>query len=138
YQPEFGRCPKGPERTGRDIRKAGAQAMRRLCLFIAPLIALASGCGARRRPSNLPILETPQAAATVQRLNLTDVAKQAGIDFRLGHGNRTPLTILETAGGGCAFLDYDTDGWPDILLVGPFSLGLYHNLHNGKFQDVTA
>lgn len=61
-----------------------------------------------------------------------------GLDFSLGNGGRSPLTILEASGGGCAFLDYDSDGWPDILLVGPHRLGLFHNEHNGTFQDVTA
>jgi hypothetical protein len=52
-------------------------------------------------------------------------------------------------GSGCAFIDYDGDGWQDILLLNdaPFTggpvkgtprLALYHNDHNGKFTDVTA
>src|SRR6266704_4936948 len=50
-------------------------------------------------------------------------------------------------GPGCAFIDYDNDGWPDIVLVngenwpghpGPAStLKLYHNNHDGTFTDVT-
>jgi hypothetical protein len=51
-------------------------------------------------------------------------------------------------GSGCAFIDYDNDGWPDILLInsedfpghnihGPTTLKLYHNNHNGTFTDVT-
>ncbi len=51
-------------------------------------------------------------------------------------------------GPGCAFIDYDNDGWPDILLIngeswpghaGPHSTPkLYHNNHDGTFTDVTA
>jgi hypothetical protein len=57
-------------------------------------------------------------------------------------------------GWGAMFLDYDNDGWPDILLVhGHLSpevdktgsdshyrqpKALFHNLRNGRFQDVTA
>ena len=50
-------------------------------------------------------------------------------------------------GSGCAFLDADGDGWPDILLInskdftprGRKSLpALYHNNHNGTFTNITA
>ena len=54
-------------------------------------------------------------------------------------------------GSGVAFLDYDNDGWQDILLVNgedwpgtgpnskkhPSTLALYHNNHDGTFTDVT-
>ncbi|HEV2423750.1 MAG TPA: CRTAC1 family protein [Terriglobia bacterium] len=52
-------------------------------------------------------------------------------------------------GAGCAFIDYDNDGRPDILLIqgGDFpdhpsgerrTMKLYHNNDNGTFTDVTA
>ena len=51
-------------------------------------------------------------------------------------------------GPGCAFLDYDSDGWLDILLVNGMdwpghkrqatTLRLYRNNRNGTFTDVTA
>ena len=44
---------------------------------------------------------------------------------------------LEAFGSGCAFLDYDNDGWQDILLVARPACRLYHNLRNGRFADVT-
>lgn len=77
---------------------------------------------------------TPPSASPVR---FEDTAQKAGLDFKLGHGGKSPLTVLETSGGGCAFLDYDSDGWPDILLVGPQNVGLYHNEHNGTFKNVT-
>lgn len=115
----------------------------RLTLFVAIAIFL-PGCGARPLPSvrkdhPLPIaFRRASGAEPRTTIRLVSVAKQAGIDFAPGNGNRSPLTVLETAGGGCAFLDYDGDGWPDILLVAPHRLALYHNLHNGRFADVTA
>jgi len=55
--------------------------------------------------------------------------------------------LPETLGSGCAFLDYDRDGWPDILLVNGMdwpghqkqrsTLKLYRNNRNGTFSDVT-
>ncbi len=55
--------------------------------------------------------------------------------------------FLQTIGGGCAFLDYDGDGFQDILILscGEFdttsshpNLALYHNDGHGGFTDVTA
>ena len=50
-------------------------------------------------------------------------------------------------GPGCAFFDYDGDGWLDILLVNGMdwpghkrrrsTLRLYRNNRNGTFTDVT-
>ncbi len=56
--------------------------------------------------------------------------------------------LPETMGPGCAFLDYDNDGWMDIYLVnsGPSDFfkpkkllrnALYKNNRNGTFTDVT-
>jgi len=47
------------------------------------------------------------------------------------------LRNLESFGSGCAFLDYDDDGFQDILLVTRPYCRLYHNLKNGHFADVT-
>ncbi len=46
----------------------------------------------------------------------------------------------ESLGPGACFLDYDNDGHPDIFLASNGKEGgmsLYHNLGNGKFEDVT-
>lgn len=55
--------------------------------------------------------------------------------------------LPETLGSGCAFLDYDRDGWLDILLVNGMdwprhqrqrsTMKLYRNNRNGTFTDVT-
>jgi len=55
--------------------------------------------------------------------------------------------LPETLGSGCAFLDYDQDGWQDILLVNGMdwpghkrvrtTLQLYRNNRNGTFTDIT-
>lgn len=66
------------------------------------------------------------------------------------HNNaQTPERFLpETVGAGCAFFDYDSDGWMDIYLVNsglsdfytPAALlknALYRNNRDGTFTDVT-
>src|SRR5438034_11504568 len=67
----------------------------------------------------------------------SDVSQAAGIRFRQGLGGKRPLTILEATGSGCAFLDYDNDGWLDLFLAGQPRCALYHNNRNGTFTDIT-
>jgi enediyne biosynthesis protein E4 len=78
----------------------------------------------------------------------TDVTTQAGIHFQHNSGAYGGKLLPETLGSGCAFLDYDGDGWQDILLVNGMdwpshkkrrsTLHLYHNNGNGTFTDVTS
>ena len=80
--------------------------------------------------------------------HLTDITAQAGIDFHHNNGAFGSKFLPETMGPGCAFLDYDGDGWLDILIVNgsdfpghkrtPSTLSLYRNNRNGTFTDVTA
>ena len=78
----------------------------------------------------------------------TDIAAQAGLRQPVVYGSSDRVTyIIESMGGGCAFFDYDNDGWMDIFMVGgrrlegtPPGSGnrLYHNNRDGTFTDVTA
>jgi hypothetical protein len=77
----------------------------------------------------------------------SDVTAAAGIHFTHNSGRAGKKFLPETLGSGCAFLDIDGDGWPDILLLngkdwtprGHKTLAaLYRNNHNGTFADVTA
>ena len=47
----------------------------------------------------------------------TDVTEAAGVRFHHNSGAYGGKLLPETLGSGCAFLDYDADGWQDILLV---------------------
>ncbi len=77
----------------------------------------------------------------------TDVARDAGLLESVIYGNVDYKDyILEATGCGCAFLDYDNDGWMDIfLLTGTRMDGappgttnrLYKNNRDGTFSDVT-
>jgi len=78
---------------------------------------------------------------------LTDVTNAAGVQFRHNSGAYGGKLLPETLGSGCAFLDYDSDGWQDILFVNGMdwpghkrqrsTLRLYRNNRNGTFTDVT-
>ena len=99
-----------------------------------------------------------------QTITFRDITAQAGIHFTHNNGAFGKKWLPETMGPGCAFIDYDNDGWPDILLIngqdwpghpphlaktgrdgdpghaksGATTPKLYHNNHDGTFTDVTA
>ena len=75
-------------------------------------------------------------------------AAASGITWKHVSGRSAMAHLPETVGAGCAFLDYDNDGWMDIYLVnsGPCDFyrpdpalrnALYHNNRDGTFTDVT-
>jgi len=85
--------------------------------------------------------------ASLPGFRFVDVTSAAGIHFQHNTGAYGGKLLPETLGSGCAFLDYDADGWQDILLVNSMdwvghkrqrtTLKLYHNNRNGTFTDVT-
>jgi enediyne biosynthesis protein E4 len=95
----------------------------------------------------LLVLFSTAAAASAQQITFRDITAQAGIHFTHNNGAFGKKYLPETMGPGCAFIDYDNDGWPDIFIVngenwpghpGPVTTPkLYHNNHDGTFTDVT-
>jgi len=86
--------------------------------------------------------------SNAQSVTFRDITAQAGIHFTHNNGAFGKKWLPETMGPGCAFIDYDNDGYPDIVLIngddfpghphaGVTTLKLYHNNHNGTFTDVT-
>ncbi len=107
------------------------------------LLFLITGCMPKTAPQTDAHSSTASHAITAtptpsSPIRFTDRTKEAGIDFPGVVHSSSPLTILETAGVGCAFLDYDSDGLLDIFLVGQPRCALYHNLGNGRFANVTV
>ncbi len=115
-----------------------------LGLLAAPALAIGQGMSTRSvraaprsKPSGIPFLA-----------HFTDVAAQAGLRHPTIYGpvDRKDY-IIETMGCGCAFLDYDNDGWMDVLVLSGSrvtgapegtSSRLYRNNRDGTFTDVTA
>ena len=75
-------------------------------------------------------------------------ASRSGIAWTHTSGRSPNYYLPETTGAGCAFLDYDNDGWMDIYLVNsgacdfytpktPLRNALYRNNRDGTFTDVT-
>ena len=111
----------------------GATATACLGQGVAPHKAVAQ---ARSKPSGLPFNST-----------FTDVAAKAGLQAITVYGeNDHKDYIVETLGCGSAFLDFDNDGWLDILLLSGARFNnppagasnrLFKNNRDGSFTDVT-
>ncbi len=89
----------------------------------------------------------PAASGRPFNAHFVDVASAAGLHAPVIYGGvDTNKYILESTGCGCAFIDYDNDGWMDIFLLSGTRLTgdppgatnrLYKNNRDGTFTDVT-
>jgi hypothetical protein len=98
-----------------------------------------------------PVITVTDAAVVAPSIPFRNITESAGIDFRQENGAYGDRLLPETGGSGAAFLDYDNDGDPDILLVNGTiwperkspdtvepTMALYQNDGSGHFTDVTA
>jgi len=98
-------------------------------------------------PAQTQATATPSQARPSGPIHFTDVTAEAGIHFKHNSGAFGQKYLPETMGSGVCVLDYDNDGWQDILFVNGMDWpghhthtsypALYHNEHNGTFKDVT-
>jgi hypothetical protein len=101
---------------------------------------------------HIPVPFVRAAAPSPERpsspIEFRDVTKQAGIHFKHNSGAFGKKYLPETMGSGVCVLDYDNDGWQDILFVNSMNWpgykgatksypALYHNNKDGTFTDVT-
>jgi len=127
-------------------------------VFLLLTLFLIAACKKDQAPIAAPTSEvataspSPSASPTPPRpsgaIEFTDVTQQAGIRFKHNSGAFGKKYLPETIGAGCAFIDYDNDGWQDILLVNSMNwpeqkgaksfLALYHNNKDGSFTNVTG
>ncbi|HEV7747820.1 MAG TPA: CRTAC1 family protein [Pyrinomonadaceae bacterium] len=107
-------------------------------LFCLCAVTLSVSDGAQRRA--LPA----QSVITFEKVP----PAKSGITWVHNNAHSSERHLPETVGAGCAFLDYDNDGWMDIYLVNSGSAdfftppivlknALYRNNHDGTFSDVT-
>src|SRR5258708_36628846 len=88
-------------------------------------------------------------AIAVPAVRFTDITEESGIRFQHYAGFSGRKLLPETMGAGVAFLDFDNDGFQDILFInscpwpghpheGPMpTMALYRNKGDGTFEDVT-
>jgi enediyne biosynthesis protein E4 len=124
--------------------------MRRTLLVAAAAAACACG-GERSVPGPAPASASVSVAATSAlspaRIAFTDVSESSGLTaFTHVSGGAEKLHLLESVGGGVAWLDYDGDGDLDAYLTNGSAFGndgtgardaLFRN-DAGRFTDVSA
>ena len=99
------------------------------------------------QPGTATAAPAPTEPAPIVPIQFTDITKESGLRFKHNSGAYGKKYLPETLGSGCAFIDYDNDGWQDVILVngtswpdheGPkTTLALYHNNHDGTFTNTT-
>lgn len=138
-------------------------------LRVSLITFLLTGCKQKQPP---PRIEAPAATASEPQKSLATLPSQvtqasieaaparpsgpvrfadatlaSGIHFRHHSGAFGKKYLPETMGSGVCVIDYDNDGWQDILFVNSMdwpehktersTAALYHNNHDGTFTDVT-
>ena len=113
-----------------------------LTLCAEPLFAQQGGSASRNIQS-----QTKSKSSGRPFSRLVDVAQTARLTAPTPYGGVDQKKyILEANGCGCAFIDYDNDGWMDLFILSGTKLEgtpsgatnrLYHNNRDGTFADVT-
>ena len=109
--------------------------MRKLLVFF--LLLLATTLTTAQRPSVRPPVTFEEVPAAASKITWTH-----------DNAHSPDRQLPETVGAGCAFLDYDNDGWMDVYFVNsgpsdfftpatPLKNALYRNNRDGTFTDVT-
>jgi len=112
-------------------------------LFIAVFLIAILASNWRALPQVRTKPSTPSRTVTFE-----DVTQKSGITWIHNNAQSADRHLPETVGAGCAFIDYDNDGWLDIFFVNsgssdfftpttPLTNALYRNNHDGTFTDVT-
>ncbi len=123
--------------------------------LVTGAVVFMTGCG--REPTttspNVDVGPPPGLSTSevpVPKVHFRDITAKAGIDFHHTNGAFGKKMMPETLGSGVVFLDYDDDGYQDILFVNSCAWPgyeskselsptpkLYRNNHDGTFTDVT-
>lgn len=125
--------------------------MLRILYFVTLSLITLKCHSAERSDSTSSLPQTPNSPE--ENFYFQEVTNQAGVNFTHSIGDGNLSNLVESVGGGAAFLDYDQDGFLDIYVInGTFIKGisegqepndlpknhLYHNRQNGTFEDVTT
>jgi enediyne biosynthesis protein E4 len=137
------RSPKPEPAPARSLARRLGWPLAGAALALALGLALAAGGCGNRGEDGPEVVPFPA-------VTFTDVTERAGVRFRHVNGAFGKKLMPETMGSGVAFLDYDKDGKPDLLLVNSChwpgheprgqpapTLALYRNKGKGVFEDVT-
>lgn len=120
-------------------------------VLLVPL--LISGCRSGSKPASLQAGQTEITVPSPNSDFYQEIAKEIGLIFKHSIGEEELNNIIESDGGGAAFLDYDQDGFIDIYACSgtwiegfiksekpaevPGGNKLFRNKGDGTFEDVT-
>ncbi len=124
----------------------------RMIVFLFLFILTLAGCkqANKKSPDSSQKLNASLPASNNEYFQ--EIEKESGLNFKHSIGDDDLNNIIESVGGGAAFLDYDKDGYIDIFVCsGTWIKGfskreqpaeaatnhLYRNLGDGTFKDVT-
>jgi hypothetical protein len=124
-------------------------AFRRVLAFVVLLSVVLTSAGFLPKKRGGKNGASTPSVPSIPGIHFADITQSAGLRFVHNNGAFGKKYLPETLGPGCAFIDFDNDGYPDILLVngqswpghesgGKTTLKLFHNNHDGTFTDVTA
>jgi hypothetical protein len=98
-------------------------------------------------PHTAKSLPRPAPSGRPFGAHLVDIAQEAGVRAPIVYGGvEKKKYIIESTGCGCAFIDYDNDGWMDLFVLSGTRLEgapegtsnrLYRNNRDGTFTDIT-
>ncbi len=120
------------------LRSLWLRSTKTIAVFLVSLLA------------GFPLLSSAQKTSQPLKTVVTfeEVTRKSGINWTHNNAHSAERHLPETVGAGCAFFDYDNDGWMDIYLVNsgpsdfftpskPLKNALYRNNRDGTFTDVT-
>lgn len=115
-------------------------------------VLILSGCQSDSKTSSELLKQSAAILAPANDDYYQEIGSSIGLNSIHSIGAEHLTNIVESSGGGAAFLDYDQDGYIDLYIcsgtwIEGFSRDdkpdrlpenhLYRNLHNGTFEDVT-
>src|SRR5205807_5229829 len=123
------------------------QITRRLFVTLSAVASAGHLLGQGVAPRSVKPQAKPAPSGRPFDAHFVDVAAAAGLTAPVIYGDAESKDyILEATGCGCAFIDYDNDGWMDIFLLSGTKIvcappeatnRLYKNNSDGTFTDVT-
>src|SRR5262245_38772711 len=94
---------------------------RAACVLLLAWMVASAGCfpapSAKRETSQHNAAPSTADNSVLAAARFHDVTSTAGLRFQHRSFKTPRKYFVETMGSGCAFLDYDGDGWQDILLL---------------------
>ncbi len=120
--------------------------------FLFLLFITFTGCNSDKKTTTEVQNQSDKTAPLVNEEFFQEIGQEIGIDFKHSIGADHMENIIESVGGGAAFLDFDQDGFIDIFMcsgtwVEGFSKSekpktlptnhLYRNKKDGTYEDVT-